>query len=106
MRRLRARIAANHAEILFEVELDAFHLQSTIRIDAHTNATRNLSAPTRRQNTESGGIRIDVTTISATWLGAFDVPRSRCRQKRAVRTSHGTSAGCQSGAASRHATIA
>src|SRR5690242_20186754 len=32
----------------------------------HTNATRYFTAPTSRQNTETGGINIEVTSISAT----------------------------------------
>ena len=43
----------------------------------HPGVTRTLSAPTTRQNTESGGIRIEAITISATCAGALDVPRKR-----------------------------
>src|SRR4051812_28959717 len=55
---------------------------------AHLSAVRNLSAPTTRQNTDSGGMRIDVTTISAMWPGDFEGPRSREAQKRAVSSAH------------------
>ena len=35
-----------------------------------------MRAPTTRQKTESGGISIEVITISATCAGAFEVPLS------------------------------
>jgi hypothetical protein len=46
-----------------------------------------LTAPHSRHQTASGGISADVTTISATWAGARDAPRSRRPQKRAVKSA-------------------
>src|SRR2546421_794546 len=51
-----------------------------------TKAPKRI-APTRRQNTASGGMRMDVATISAIWTGWRDVPRSRRQQNAAVETS-------------------
>ena len=45
-------------------------------------------APASRQNTAAGGIRADVTIISATWDGEREVPRNRLRHNSAVMTVH------------------
>src|SRR6266700_561205 len=58
----------------------------------HKNHTRNLIAPQIRQKTATGGISIDVTTISATCSGFRDVPRNLFAQKRSVSKSHSPTA--------------
>src|SRR5690606_29813737 len=50
----------------------------------HRKGTRNRTAPTARQNTASGGIAADVTTISRIWTGSFRVVCRRLRQNPAV----------------------
>src|SRR5690606_19882316 len=54
----------------------------------HRKTTLKRSTPINRQNTASGGISRDVTTISTTCGSAFVAGFNRSAHRRAVNTSH------------------